>query len=395
MYGPRGATIPPKFIPKYDNISSQPNFRGPGRGRGRGGGSSRPRNNTNEEPTLPPRNWALWCETCDRDFPSTDLLDKHKSEHTTCGIDDCKFVGHPAVVDNHVKQQHDTGLYEKLKNVETPEDILKWRKERMKKYPTRANIELKQKAKEARIERGEKLDDSKNKFNKTNNPQKKQGNKKKRNRKNKQDKSGHHAKQQTTCTPQLESEYINQGVRKFKGTKGLFDEDVVQTKEVVEDTVVAENPLLKLIGMYGGSDESDEECTPDNSPVKQNPGTAEKLDTQERNAEIVDAIATDVVENPIQDEQPNSSSSATEINPNQSHSKKRKNALETNDSSQSHSREKMKKVQRSGLNYHSLTRTKPNTLLFKLLQSEIRHERNVLLQAVRFVVQNNFFDDKV
>lgn len=34
------------------------------------------------------------------------------------------------------------------------------------------------------------------------------------------------------------------------------------------------------------------------------------------------------------------------------------------------------------------------TLLEKLLEPEIRHERNVILQCVRFVVKNNFFDDK-
>lgn len=34
------------------------------------------------------------------------------------------------------------------------------------------------------------------------------------------------------------------------------------------------------------------------------------------------------------------------------------------------------------------------TLLEKLLESEIRHERNVLLQCVRYTVQNNFFQGK-
>lgn len=36
---------------------------------------------------------------------------------------------------------------------------------------------------------------------------------------------------------------------------------------------------------------------------------------------------------------------------------------------------------------------RPVTLLEKLLESEIRHERNVLLQCVRYVVSNNFFMD--
>lgn len=34
---------------------------------------------------------------------------------------------------------------------------------------------------------------------------------------------------------------------------------------------------------------------------------------------------------------------------------------------------------------------RPPTLLQKLLETEIRHERNLILQCVRHVVQNNFF----
>lgn len=33
-----------------------------------------------------------------------------------------------------------------------------------------------------------------------------------------------------------------------------------------------------------------------------------------------------------------------------------------------------------------------NPFLEKLLQEDIRHERNVLLQCVNYVVRNNFFD---
>lgn len=40
---------------------------------------------------------------------------------------------------------------------------------------------------------------------------------------------------------------------------------------------------------------------------------------------------------------------------------------------------------------HPMYRRKRLTLLEKLLSSEIRHERNVILQCVRYVVENNFF----
>lgn len=37
----------------------------------------------------------------------------------------------------------------------------------------------------------------------------------------------------------------------------------------------------------------------------------------------------------------------------------------------------------------------PSTLLQKLLHSEIRHERNVVLQCIRYIVNNNYFDKKI
>ncbi|XP_033159823.1 nuclear fragile X mental retardation-interacting protein 1 [Drosophila mauritiana] len=44
-----------------------------------------------------------------------------------------------------------------------------------------------------------------------------------------------------------------------------------------------------------------------------------------------------------------------------------------------------------GLNYKRARKQTPNTMLSKLLESDIRHERNVLLQCVRHVCERNFF----
>lgn len=45
-----------------------------------------------------------------------------------------------------------------------------------------------------------------------------------------------------------------------------------------------------------------------------------------------------------------------------------------------------------GLNYKQARQmTKQNTMLSKLLEPDIRHERNVLLQCVRYVCEQNFF----
>jgi len=50
-----------------------------------------------------------------------------------CGINGCKFVAHPKIVEKHIQMQHDTGLAEKIMRLTTPEEIEKWKEER-KRY---------------------------------------------------------------------------------------------------------------------------------------------------------------------------------------------------------------------------------------------------------------------
>lgn len=61
--------------------------------------------------------------------------------------------------------QHSTGLFNRIKNLETPEDVANWISERKKKYPSKENIEKQNAAKKECLDRGEKLRDQKSKFN--------------------------------------------------------------------------------------------------------------------------------------------------------------------------------------------------------------------------------------
>lgn len=297
-------------------------------------------------------------------------LESHRAEHKTCDIAGCKFVGHISILDRHVKQQHESGLFEKLKNVDSPEDIAKWRAERRKNYPTRVNIELKQRAKEARKERGEKLDEPKEKFNRNQN-QKQQQQKSTKNRRNKQRKHGAgdrnklKTSEESLQAQEEDTVHVNQGIPMFRGTAGMWDDEKEEEKM---DT----NPLLKLIGMYGGSDESEAE---EESVATTNVQSERGNEGSDKNQPVNDAKQKKM---------------ETEEDSKVDTSRKRKLVREEKE----HVQLAAKKVTKSGLNYGSLRKAKPNTLLFKLLQGEIRHERNVLLQAVRFVVENNFLDDE-
>ncbi|KAK9738759.1 Nuclear fragile X mental retardation-interacting protein 1 (NUFIP1) [Popillia japonica] len=106
------------------------------------------------------------CDTCDRIFQNAYYYESHMKEHIVCNIDGCTFTAHEKIVNNHIKSQHSTGLYDKIRHLSTPEDIQRWREERKHRYPTKANIAKKQDAKEEKIMRGERLveADKKNKL---------------------------------------------------------------------------------------------------------------------------------------------------------------------------------------------------------------------------------------
>lgn len=71
----------------------------------------------------------FFCESCDRSWKTQELLDEHLAEHEVCGIDGCKFTGHPKIILKHVQMQHDTGLYRRIAT-ENPDDVAKWIAER-------------------------------------------------------------------------------------------------------------------------------------------------------------------------------------------------------------------------------------------------------------------------
>lgn len=72
------------------------------------------------------------CDRCDRGFKTQEQLDAHIAEHVPCGIDGCKFVAHPKIVEKHIMMQHETGLADQIMKLNTPEEIQKWREQRKK-----------------------------------------------------------------------------------------------------------------------------------------------------------------------------------------------------------------------------------------------------------------------
>lgn len=139
MYGPRGATIPPKHFNEY----------------GKG-------------PKEQPKQQKEYCEACDWEFNSLAALKSHEAEHEVCAVEGCNFKAITKIVDKHIEMAHKTGLFDQIKKLDSPEEIAKWREARKKRYPTVQNVQLRQQMQKEKFQRGEKLEPRKNRFGKNN-----------------------------------------------------------------------------------------------------------------------------------------------------------------------------------------------------------------------------------
>lgn len=108
------------------------------------------------------------CDTCEREFQTYWQHQKHMNEHKTCNIDGCTFTAHEKIIAKHIQMQHYSGLYDKIRNLNTPEDIGKWIADRKRKYPSKENVEKRYKQQEEMLKRGERLKKNCSRFDKKN-----------------------------------------------------------------------------------------------------------------------------------------------------------------------------------------------------------------------------------
>ncbi|GAB1865084.1 Nuclear fragile X mental retardation-interacting protein 1 [Camponotus japonicus] len=327
-----------------------------------------------------------YCEVCDRDFPSKDTLSQHKSTHRVCSIDGCTFSAHPMLVEKHITMQHRTGLYERMKDLSIPENLEKWIMERKKRYPTEANINLRKAEELEKIERGEIIQQNSNvqtRMKKTVNVRQKKRRPRKR----------------YTCenSNYVHKDELYRGLHPFPGTNVLQEEDnkICLDKEVDldEQTDLCE----KIAGNISDEDDVPQisatlEST--NSPVVNLKSTLPIL-VADYESESNDEGPEEVPVKRMKIEELQDKIIENTVHEKISDLQKCKNENDKlNDKSQKTSaKDKQKQeMNRNNVKNNNFLHPYHYKLLEKLLSRSIQHERNLICQCVKYIIENNFFD---
>ncbi|XP_060774189.1 nuclear fragile X mental retardation-interacting protein 1 isoform X2 [Neoarius graeffei] len=326
--------------------------------------------------------FSHFCDACDRGFKNDDAYNEHIAQHVKCSVDDCKYTAHEKLVKIHWRNSHAPGA--KRIKLDTPEEIAKWREERRRNYPTRSNIEKKIKLMEVKEKRGDVLETSQ--FGRFKSGGRVHG-------------GHHHGKgfQVPRGHAYGGHQHFHPGSEKVEqasplscpahdvdplGALAISDPDHEKEESVKEMKAaisvapkIMTSALGSLISSYG-EDISESDQEPEDAPVLKS-----SLALEENKALLA------AHSNPNQNSAPKPERWPITEKSNKTHQVPRSQSESHSPRSRGHcgGRQRQRNKPRTGPQ-----KCHP-TLLEMLLAPDIRHERNVVLQCIRYIIHKDFF----
>ncbi|CAH8428650.1 unnamed protein product [Schistosoma rodhaini] len=289
---------------------------------------------------------------CDIAFYTNEEYRRHLDSHVKCPVEGCPFMSHPKAMRVHQEVIHNSGLFNTIYRETCDKSVKVWRESRRRNYPTLERVEAKKKLIEERIERGEIFETPQ--FGSMNKPN----------------------------SNVLRSSQINEvdaSSNKMSTSSKKTGKISKQCKTNSSSSVVTNRESnIRLVSMDYDSESTDN----DNITIK-----------DKSSCDIIDPT-TESVEKPNntasgrrrkrgrKQKSDNTTTSDNPINENTEDSQ--------NNPFASHPLVKLQVKRRQCLsNIHSI-HSRP-TLLQMLLAEDIRKERNQLMQCIRYIVKENFF----